>query len=257
MKESAGARLKKIRLEKGISLEEVHKATKIHPNILKAIEEDSVMNLNTIYIKGFLKIYCKFLGVDPGDYIPDYKEFQSTLKHTPDKIKTEEQPVSSPQGYFSRLTFFLPRIKIKTVFIVLLIGVSVIGLFRLGKGLSSRRRDLSARTSPPVTAPPKTEKKAAQSKLQKVPQAATIRLGIHTRENCFVKLKADGRVVFQGILRKGAAESWQANKKMELSLGNVGVVELEVNGQRFTNLGRRGEARKNIVITKEGLNIER
>lgn len=255
MKEPAGARLKKIRLEKGISLEEVHKATKIHLNILKAIEEDSVMNLDTIYIKGFLKIYCRFLGVDPADYIPGYKEFQSALKHTPDEIKREEKLASSAQGYFSRLTLFLPRMKIKTVFIIFTVALLTIGLFRLGRGLSARRRDLSVRTRLPVTAPLTTEKGAAEAKLQKVPQAATIRLGIHTKENSFVKLKADGRIVFQGILRKGAAESWQAKKKMELSLGNAGAVELEVNGQRFTNLGRRGESRKNIVITKEGLNI--
>ncbi len=72
--ESAGARLKKLRLQKGLSLEEVHKQTKIHLDILKAIEEDSLVNFSPVYIKGFLKIYCKFLGVDPRDCVSDYKE---------------------------------------------------------------------------------------------------------------------------------------------------------------------------------------
>ena len=57
--ESPGARLKKIRLEKGISLEEVHKKTRIHLDLLKAIEEDSLINLSPVYTKGFLKIYCQ------------------------------------------------------------------------------------------------------------------------------------------------------------------------------------------------------
>ena len=72
--ESKGARLKSIRLAKGISIEDASKKTKIHLNILKSIEEGSIGNLNPVYLKGFLKIYCKFLGVDPREFIPDYKE---------------------------------------------------------------------------------------------------------------------------------------------------------------------------------------
>jgi cytoskeletal protein RodZ len=40
--ETAGARLKQLRLEKGISLEEVQKKTRIHLNVLRAIEGDSL-----------------------------------------------------------------------------------------------------------------------------------------------------------------------------------------------------------------------
>ena len=64
----SGAELKKIRLEKGIRLEEIHKKTKIHINILKAIEGDSLTDLNPVYLRGFIKIYCNFLGLDPKDY---------------------------------------------------------------------------------------------------------------------------------------------------------------------------------------------
>ena len=53
--ETIGAKLKKIRLEKGLTLEEAHKQTKIHLNILKAIEDESLVNFNPVYIKGFLK----------------------------------------------------------------------------------------------------------------------------------------------------------------------------------------------------------
>ena len=78
--QGCGVRLKKVRLERGISLEEAHKKTKIHLDILKALEEDSVVNLNPIYVKGFLKIYCNFLKVDPREYITDYKETATTAQ---------------------------------------------------------------------------------------------------------------------------------------------------------------------------------
>ena len=44
--ETAGARLKKIRQERGLSLEEIQKKTKIHPNVLRAIEGDSLTDLS-------------------------------------------------------------------------------------------------------------------------------------------------------------------------------------------------------------------
>jgi hypothetical protein len=87
---------------------------------------------------------------------------------------------------------------------------------------------------------------------------AGIRLVIQAKENCWVRLTADGRVIFQNILRKGRSETWQAKDKIELSLGNAGVVVLEVNGKVMPSLGRKGQTIKNIVITaKEGLKVLR
>ncbi|MCX5703554.1 MAG: DUF4115 domain-containing protein, partial [Candidatus Omnitrophica bacterium] len=97
----------------------------------------------------------------------------------------------------------------------------------------------------------------AGSALVKKEAVSGIRLGVRARENCWISLKVDGHLVFQRVLEKGRFESWQAKDKIEFSLSNAAAVELEVNGQLFSNLGRRGQPRKNILITKEGLNIAR
>lgn len=235
--ESSGAKLKKRRQELGLSLEEVQKKTKIHLNILKAIEGDSLTGLNPIYLKGFLKIYCKFLGVDPRDCIPDYKETQARPLNV---IVTRD--VKSAGGRVDFLKATGKKYRKTLVFILIIILVSF-GLYNLGKAISSR-----SKAHPPVKAKPVVKK--AES-------ASGIRLAIRARENCWVDLKADGRVIFRRVLEKGRFETWQAKDRIELSLGNAGAVELEVNGQRFLNLGRRGQALKGIVITKEGLNIPR
>jgi cytoskeletal protein RodZ len=273
--DSAGVELKKIRLEKGLSLEEVHKKTKIDLNILKALEEDSLINLSPIYIKGFLKIYCKFLGVDPRDYIPSYKEPQTTPIYISGR---EEEPVSLLKTASSRLgSLKLKQIKTKTVVIFLLILIFFIGLFNLGKFLSSKRnlifkksKDMPAKIekketkAPTQTQAPKVVKPQAGSgpknqEIIPVPPSATlgIGLGIHAKEDCFIQLKTDGKIVFQGVLKKGRSENWQAKNKIEFSLGNAGVVDLEVNGKRILPLGRRGQAVKNILIDKEGIKTKR
>lgn len=246
--ESAGARLKKVRLEKGLSLEEVHRKTKIHLNILKAIEEDSLIDFNPVYVKGFLKIYCNFLGQDPKDYIAGYKEPPARVELSEDFSRKSAPLFKMPSLKLSSLKI----VRAKAIFTIILILVFIVVLFNLGRIVSFKRSFLSRRAA----ASSKTDK-AQIIKTQEVSAVKIIRLDIRAKENCFIQVKSDGRVVFQNILRKGRAESWQATNKIELSLGNAGVVELEVNGKRISALGRRGQALKNILITKEGLTIKR
>lgn len=259
--ESAGERLKKIRQEKGISLEEAHNKTKIHLDILKAIEGDSLTNLNPVYLKGFFKIYCNFLGANPGEYIQNLKQPASQVKaeHANENVDTFLKSASI------KIRTFRPTKEIKRVFIfILTVALIWITLFNLGKFISSRRNSNAKKQKSFASVPLKTEKaEVAQPKLPNTytdtPKtgAFVIRLGIRARDNCWVSLKIDGRLVFQRVLAKGRFESWEAKDKMELSLGNAGAVELEVNGQVFSALGKRGEALKNILITKEGLKTGR
>jgi hypothetical protein len=81
-------------------------------------------------------------------------------------------------------------------------------------------------------------------------------VGIRARENCWIKAKVDGKVVFADILKKGRFESWQGKEKIELSLGNAGGIDLQLNDKLISPLGRKGQAIKHLVITKEeGLEI--
>ena len=232
--ESAGARLKKLRLEKGLSLEEASKKTKVHLNILKALEEDNIINLSPVYIKGFLKIYCKFLGVDAKDYLTGYQESQDKTIKLPE-VKENPRPAAF-------------------IFIIGLIILSFL-LFGLGKSISK----FTQRAKKPKAI---VKQQNIQSNVQgsaKVEKytGQGIRLGIRARGDCWVELKVDGQLLFKNILKKGRTESWQAKEKFELSLGNAQAVDLEVNGKLISGLGRKGQSVKNILISKEGLSIPR
>ncbi len=280
--ETAGSKLKKIRQEQGLSLEEAHKKTKIHLNILKAIEGDSLTDLSPVYLKGFLKIYCKFLGVDPKDYVPDYRETQSKLADAVGNKKFYDKPKES-SSFFETASLKLNSVREtaekfkKTIVFVSIAIIILLGMFKLGKSIAYKFRQKPGHAfqgTRPSANVPKTQEsvslarhtaagvtqassgiEASSAKKKEIPPA--IRLGIKARENCWVSVKTDSRLVFQSVLEKGRSKFWNAKEKIELSLGNAGVVELEVNGQIFSNLGRRGQSRKNILITKEGMNIGR
>jgi hypothetical protein len=69
-------------------------------------------------------------------------------------------------------------------------------------------------------------------------------------------VKRDGKTVFRQILRKGISESWIAKDKLELSIGNAAALELELNNKIIAPLGKRGQALKSVLITKDGLTVK-
>ena len=250
---SIGERLKKVRQERGLTLEDLQKKTRVHINILKAIEGETLTNLSPVYLKGFIKIYCKALGLDSKDYIPDYKEPSSVI--IPDSQKRTNSFLKSAGIKLSSLK---PGRRAKSIVIIVLIGLfSLIFLFKVGGCLSSKRKQKlslepnlkSLRSSP------------AQADGLALPKEALggIRLFVSAKESCLVFIKVDGKVVFHRVLEKGRSNTWKAKERIDLSLGNASAVEIIVNGQRFTNLShKRGQPLNNIVITeKDGLKIPR
>jgi cytoskeletal protein RodZ len=126
---TSGARLKKIRLEKGLSLEDAQKKTRINLNILKAIEGESASDLSPIYLKGFLKIYAKFLGVDPKDYISDYKE---SIQGAQVVFQKESTPAIAKPPQLDLSSFRITR-KMKQAAVLVIAAILVMtGLFKLG-----------------------------------------------------------------------------------------------------------------------------
>lgn len=68
MAESTGAKLRKARQLRNLSLGEVSEATRIPPDKLEAIELDDYTPFPSLsYARGFLVIYGRFLGVDVSD----------------------------------------------------------------------------------------------------------------------------------------------------------------------------------------------
>ena len=262
--ETAGARLKKIRQEKSLSLEELAKKTKIHINVLRAIEGDSISDLSPIYLKGFIKIYCTALGFDPKDYIGSGSQVNKPVLNAtigrPIGERIEKKSTYSKESAV-KLVSIRPLANFKKGIIFLLLTIIVIFLgINFIKFIFPRRSSAleRARISLPVSAPKSVLNQAkAKSILANKNLSQGFTLGIFARNKSWITVKVDGKVVFHGVLARGRNETWLAREKVELSLGDAGAVELQVNDQRFSNLGRRGKPLKNVLINKEGLKTSR
>jgi len=258
MMQDVGERLKKTRLSKGLTLEEVQKKTRIHLNILKAIEGESLTNLSPVYLKGFVKIYCKFLGVDPKECIPELKEPPRTFavhqepaeEHKPKPVVEIKHSLGGKPGLA-----FSDNLK-RVIVTVLVVIVGLLTLFNLGRFASGCKRTVRPATlEKPKDTLLKAQPAATVSQSKEIP--SVVMLTIIARENSMVTLKVDGKIHHQGFFSRGRSESWKAKDKMELNVTNAGGLELIVNSRRFYPIGKKNQKINNIVIDKQGLHIPR
>jgi cytoskeleton protein RodZ len=68
-----------------------------------------------------------------------------------------------------------------------------------------------------------------------------------------VAVLADGVKVMDRVMNGGEAQTITAKGEMVLSVGNAGGITFTLNGRPGVSLGREGEVRRNIVITRQSL----
>lgn len=114
-----GERLKKLRLERRLSLGDVSKSTKIQAKYIEYLEEGEYSKLPAdVYVKGFLKSYAIFMGLNEAILIKQYlreKGIHSNIK----KID-ESDKLSRPINFSSFVV--TPKIIAASVTAVLVIG---------------------------------------------------------------------------------------------------------------------------------------
>ena len=273
--ETVGARLKKIRQEKGLTLEDIQKKTKIHLSVLRAVEGDSLSDLSPIYLKSFIKIYCNYLGLDPKEYTGQSSSAQKPILNATvgrdigERI--EKKPVLKDASV--KLGALRPQVNFKKIIILVAwVAIFIFLAINLIKFISSRSQKPPVRAKILIPNPaPKISRleptKSAKSKPSAKNASALVNaqkeiaqgfvLGIFARDKSWISAKVDGKVVFHGILQRGRSEIWSAKDKIELFIVDAVAVELQFNDHLFTNLFRRCQSFKNVIINKEGLKISR
>ncbi|HDZ77245.1 MAG TPA: hypothetical protein ENH41_04085, partial [Candidatus Omnitrophica bacterium] len=133
--EYLGASLKDAREKRGISLSQVHNFTKIPKDILENIEADRISTINPAYLKGYIKIYSKYLKLDVSSVIEAYKDSlpqKENINLTADLPDKKTRLIAFPFKFdlraclkiiiplvlvfflFNFIKFIVSRIKIKT-----------------------------------------------------------------------------------------------------------------------------------------------
>jgi cytoskeletal protein RodZ len=140
-----GERLERRRLERGLTLREVEEATKIRTRYLEGLEREDYTQLpDAVYVRGFLKTYADYLGLDGDAFAREMKEQRAPRRERQmdgyerprdGGGRDSERPVIQPGGLAGTGRRRISGATIATILAVLVVLAVVIGaLYRVGLG---------------------------------------------------------------------------------------------------------------------------
>jgi cytoskeleton protein RodZ len=245
---SFGEGLRRERELRGIELRDVAEATKISVRFLQALEADRVDVLpGGLFQRAFVRQYALYLGLDPERTVAEY------LFAFGGQATTGPAVVSAPPSG--------PRIR--AGYVIALVVAAALAAYLWPRGRAAERESSAAptptaapetlaplpslRVYPPPSGPPVTTSGPANV------QAAGLVLDLQARQSCWVAVQADGVKVIDRVLAEGETQTLSARDEMVLSVGNAGGLSFKLNGRPGVMLGREGEVRRNIVITRQSV----
>jgi cytoskeletal protein RodZ len=254
---SLSERLKRERELRGISLRQISEETRIGVRFLEALEEGRLEVIpGEFYRRSYLRAYARYLGLDEDRAVNVY---DYTRK---EKAASEEQAQPG-----SALPPWLKWVAVAA-------GLAIPAVLLL------RAMPAATREAPGTPPPPASSVAPAEPALDSRPAPASdlgleelapfpsgggplvtiaqenidlLRLVISLDESCWLEVAADGEVVASGLKEAGYQKEVVARQEVRLWLGNAGGVKLVLNDQPVKPLGRPGQVRKDLTITRENL----
>ncbi len=231
---SFGENLRRERELRGVGLREIAEATKISVRFLKALEEDRFDLLpGGLFPKAFVRQYARHLGLDAERYVAEFLYIAGERPAvSPPAMMPEPRPV--PRGL---------------IFFGIVVAVGVILSLKLGGGA-----DRTARHESPAPIPTAAEpSEGAAAPLTTAVSPDGLVLTLKAEQDCWVEVRADGQTVLNRVLAGGESATLEAHGQIVLSVGNAGGLAFRVNDRPGVPLGKSGEVKRNIVITRENI----
>ena len=249
---SVGEQLQRARQERKLSLAEVSQHTKIQPWVIEALEGDRLQELmSPIYVKGFLTTYARFLTLDPAALIsqlrwPHAEPEQATLPPPQESVWT---------GWLQLWHLWAPQWR--HVGAIAVVAAGVVGLFWLRPMPWVARMTSRAMVRTPTKAASLTS--AATDAAPTLPDLPTmtllasqpLELQVSASRTTWIQVRADGKLLTQQRLPRGAQERWTAKKRFELIVAKPSEVDLVLNGQPISPLAIANQGR--LLITHHGV----
>ncbi|MFF8827692.1 helix-turn-helix domain-containing protein [Streptomyces sp. NPDC015131] len=244
---SIGRVLQQARVDAGLTVEEVSTSTRVRIPIVHAIEEDDFSRCGgDVYARGHIRTLARAVGLDPEALIEQYDgEHGGRPSPTPAAPLFEAERIR-PERRRPNWTAAM------VAAIVAVIGFVGFTLFDGDKG-GSRTSNVaegpapaqkpSGKPKPPkAVAPPPAPSESAIAAAPK--DKVTVKLTA-TGDKSWISAKArDGKLLFDGLLEKGASKTFQDDERLDLILGNAGAIELFVNGKKVEDEFEDGQVER-------------
>jgi hypothetical protein len=239
-----GASLREARERRGLSSADVQKAIRIRDRYLTALEEERWELLpGDAYVKGFLRTYADFLGLDGSLYV---EEYNSRFAHHDDQLLVP--PALAQRSPGLGVGLLRPLVALGVIAAV----VAAIAAWQL-RGRGGPQQAGGQTTQQGTTATRAAHHRHAH---RKPPPAALPSRAVLTAARGAVWLQvrsgsASGAIVYQNTLLQGQTLPVKlASGPVWIRIGNPAGLDIHLGGKLLTGLPRQPG---NIILTRRGL----
>ena len=192
-----GSSLREARLRQGLDLNELEQGTKIRAKYLRALEDEEFDLLPApTYVKGFLRSYAEYLGLDGQLYVDEYI---SRFDVGDEEVVRPRRSARPPRGVQVQ-----SRVLVLTLLGIAAVAALVIIAWKSGE--PQKETPVGLGTSQAKT-PTRSTSPAATN---------TVRLHvIAARGPCWLQVhrnSATGKILYQGTLERGQVQVFTARK---------------------------------------------
>jgi hypothetical protein len=240
-----GTSLREARLRHGYELVEAEQATKIRAKYLRALEEERFELLPAqTYVKGFLRSYADYLGLDGQLYVDEYNSRYIADEELSPRIR---RPSTQSKAH--------RRVE-SSVLLIALAGIAavtalVIVAWKWGGSEPTRIEGLGGQ--PPATAP------AKQTPKQQRPAQPWVAVELSAVKGpsrvAVYRGSSNGRLLYEGVIEQGQAKSF-AGRRLWMLISKPENLLAKVDGRR-ARLPGDGTKAIVAVATSKGIGSSR
>jgi len=253
--ENLFARLKRIREEKQIDLNELAKTTRIQVKYLEAIEQGSLGTIPEIYDRLFFQTYIQHVCPenDPTGLIDEFNNIRAQIK----------QPAAASTGHFRRYEVQpeAPGSRQKMIYILSPVALGLFILiymafrttaFNLPSAkqiteISVQDVEKSMRPQAMLTDSAKVDSTARSAKFDK------LLLRLVARDTTWLRSVADHTDTSEYLLKPGNSVKLSADSVFTFLVGNAAGLELFIGDSSVGVLGRKSQVIQSLTVTRNGI----
>lgn len=242
-----GASLREARLKRNLTPADVQKAIRIRDRYLQALEEERWELLpGDAYVKGFLRTYADFLGLDGNLYVDEY----SSRFGRPDEPAFVPERFAHPPARLGGVGLLRPLIVVGVI-VALVAAVAAWQLNRSGAkhGAGTTAGHTTTGSKPP--AKKKHERRRRQHKVVALPTQAVL---VAARGDCWLDVRsrtASGALIYEGTLTRGKTLPVKlTGGPVWMTVGDPSALDVRLGGKLAHGLPSQAG---NVLLTRRGL----
>lgn len=255
---SVGTLLREAREAKGLSLEAVEADTNIRGLFLQYLEaEEYDKTPGEFFVKGAIRNYGNYLGLDGLKLVNMYKASKAgqslheveahgirEAKNVTMKLQLKDKrDIGSGTGKIempsmSNISWLQVGAGVAALVVMGALYFAVPAVINWSKGLSK---------APVATTAPASKAATPQT----TPVADKLVLELSASSACWLEVRGDGKLLAETTLTAGMKQTFEAKDKLVVKFGNIGAVNIKVNGKDMNAPGEHGVMTK--VYTRTNL----